>query len=326
MEIIAELGSVHDGSFGNAIKLIELAAKVGATVAKFQLHISEEESTLDAPSPSFFKEENRYEYFNRLSFTDSQWREIVSVCHSHSIKFGCSVFSIKALDQILSYNIDVLKIPSGEVSNIPLINMIAECDVPVHLSTGMSTWSEIDEAVEILARKNLSIFQCTSLYPTNPSQVGLNVISEMQTRYGFPIGFSDHTQGFEFSVAAVSLGASLIEKHLTFSRQMYGSDAFNALEPSEFEAMCKGLRNIELAMLNPIDKNHLVNLIEVRKTFQKSIYASRFIPTGEVITVDSVKFLKPDVGISARHWKTVVGKKSRRDINSGEVILKEDVE
>lgn len=326
MEIIAEVGSVHDGSFGNALKLIDLAKECGATTAKFQLHSAEHEMVKNAPSPEYFSTESRFDYFERLSFSNQQWRSIRAHCESVGIKFGCSIFSIEALQMLTQdIGVDVLKIPSGEVTNIPLIEECSKFGDEIYLSTGMGSWEEIDKAVKILERNNLSIFQCTSIYPTAPKKVGLNVIKEMKDRYARPIGFSDHTLGIEFPIAAVALGATIIEKHLTFSRKMYGSDAFNALEPAEFKAMSTCISNINESLESPVDKNDLDDLVIMKKTFQKSIYASKRIKIGSIITRADLVFLKPDEGISAAHYKELYGRKAARNIEIGEVIHLSDL-
>jgi N,N'-diacetyllegionaminate synthase len=328
VEIIAELGSVHDGSFGNALKLIDCAADSGATIAKFQLHIAEAETTKNAPSPSYFSLENRYDYFNRISFNKSQWLEIKEKCHSVNLKFGCSPFSLEAVDFLLDVGVDVLKIPSGEVTNHPLIACVAKANREVHISSGMSNWDEIDLAMKLLQEVDkLVLMQCTSLYPALPAQVGLNLISEMGKRYerkGLSIGFSDHSRGIAMPIAAVALGASAVEKHLTFSRKMYGSDAFNALEPGEFAEMCAGIKEVRESLNHPVDKNQLEVFNENRAIFQKSIYIRRSLKQGETLTLDKVKFLKPGTGISPSEWSLIEGKKATHDLPEGKILKSED--
>ncbi len=330
MEIIAEVGSVHDGSIGNAKKLIEVSAKSGASVVKFQCHIPEDESTLDAPNPSYFSGESRFEYFKRIQFTKNQWAELRDHCHRNNVKFACSVFSIESLRLLISINADIIKVPSGEITNVPLLNEIRDTCVstPIYLSSGMSTWEELNAAVDILSFNNLSIFQCTSLYPAEPQNIGLNNIDTMLQIYNFPIGFSDHSRGIEMSIAAVALGATLVEKHITFSRDMYGSDAFNALHPDEFCQMSAGIRNVKRAMENPFDKNsvnEIAEMSEMKKTFQKGIYAKYVLEPGELISIQKLNFLKPEKGVPARLLDTVVGSVVKRRIPAGNPIYYEDI-
>ena len=330
IEIIAEIGSVHDGSFGNAIKLVECAAESGATVAKFQLHISSAETSENAPNPSYFNSESRFDYFNRITFSKSQWLEIKERCHSLGIKFGCSPFSIEAVDFLLEVGVDILKIPSGEITNHPLIEYVAETGLPIHISSGMSTWAELDEAIAILTPvQNLCVMQCASLYPAPPLKIGLNNILEMKNRYEskrVSVGFSDHSTGIVMPIAAVALGARAIEKHLTFSRKMYGSDAFNALEPLEFKEMSLGIRAVEIALQNPVDKDNIEDFIENRLIFQKSIVAGRNLAKGESISLECVKFLKPANGLLPSEWKKITGRRINRNLPAGHLISFEDFE
>jgi N-acetylneuraminate synthase len=319
--IVAELGSVHDGSFGNAMKLIQLAADVGANVAKFQLHIAHAETTLDAPSPSFFSEESRYKYFERIAFTVEQWTQLYQMAKSKNLQFGCSVFSSESLNQLLNTGVDIVKIPSGEVTNISLLKEVAHTCNRVHISTGMSNFKEIDVAVEILSQvEELVLFQCRSQYPVPADKIGLNVIKEFTQRYGIPIGFSDHSTGVEMSIAAIALGAIAVEKHLTFSRNMYGSDASNALEPNEFSILATGARNVWTALQHSIIKDDISELMEVRKVFQKSIAVKTSLDLGHVIAESDLIFLKPETGIPASEINTVIGRRLSRPLPAGSII------
>jgi len=330
MEIVAEIGSVHDGSFGNALHLIDTANSVGATIVKFQHHLASAEMTPNAPAPSYFNFENRFEYFERISFTDLQWKRLIAHCKYAGVKFGCSVFSFESLHKMIDFDIDALKIPSGELSNTPLLELIAETmegsKTQVFLSTGMSDWKEIESAFETLKHLNLSLFQCTSLYPTSPEKIGLNVIGEMLEKFQVPVGLSDHSKGTELAIAAVALGASLIEKHLTFSRQMYGSDAFNALEPEEFKTMSRQINNVRAAIQNPVDKNNLEDLMEMRQIFQKGIYLKIDLKNGETIKMEDLAFLKPDVAIPSSMHRVVIGKSLNKNKVAGSILTWSDLE
>ena len=256
--IIAEIGSVHDGSFGNACQLVKVAAAAGADVAKFQTHIAEAETLRDAPAPAYFRGEPRWEYFKRTAFSEQQWMGIKLACENAKIEFLSSPFSEQAVDLLERVGVGSYKIPSGEVTNLPLLERIAATGKPVYLSSGMSNWAELDAAVAVLRKGGpLSVMQCASAYPCEPERAGLNVICEMARRYGLPVGFSDHVEGFAAALAAAALGATVIEKHLTFSRQMYGSDAANGMEPSDFEKYCRGLRDVWSMTGHPVDKDDL---------------------------------------------------------------------
>ena len=243
--IIAEGGSVHDGSFGNAKKLCKVAKDCGADAIKFQIHIAEEETLFNASNPIHFKEEKRFDYFKRTSFSLSQWKELKKHCQKLKIDFFVSVFSIEALKIVKKLKLKYIKIPSGELTNFPLLKEISKIKSKILLSTGMSNLKEINSAVKILNKKNLVIMQCTSLYPTQNKQVGLNVLKYFRKKYkNYEIGFSDHTNSFASAIASVTFGVNFIEKHLTFSKEMYGSDAKYAFEPKQFKKYCDEIRNI----------------------------------------------------------------------------------
>tara|TARA_E500000318_G_scaffold108316_2_gene118967 strand:- start:2302 stop:3288 length:987 start_codon:yes stop_codon:yes gene_type:complete len=310
MKIIAEVGSVHDGSFGNACKLIELAAKCGADVVKFQTHIAEAETLKDAPQPPYFKGEPRLEYFQRTAFSGLQWKELRRLAHANKVEFLSSPFAIEAVDLLEGVGVDAYKIPSGEVSNVPLLERVAATGKPVLLSSGMSNWMELDRAFSSLqGSSKITVMQCTSAYPCPPELVGLNVISEMKDRYGLEIGFSDHCEGVAAAFAAAALGATVFEKHLTFSRQMYGSDAANAMEPEDFKLYCDGLREIGRMRSSPVDKNNIAIYSDMKRIFEKSIVAARSLSVGTEVVFSDLAFKKPGDGFPAANYRHILGKK-----------------
>jgi N,N'-diacetyllegionaminate synthase len=315
--IIAEVGSVHDGSFGNACKLIELAATCGADVVKFQTHLAEHETLPTAPAPSYFQGEPRYEYFRRTSFTPSQWAYLRDQCQEFGIQFMSSPFSLEAIDLLEDLDVNSYKVPSGEVSNLPLLEKLSELGKPVHLSSGMSSWMELDKAVSILKGKvDLTVMQCTSAYPCPAELVGLNVISEIKFRYGVDVnvGFSDHTAGIAAGPAAAALGASIIEKHLTFSRKMYGSDASNALEPSDFTLYSHLVRETWAMMSNPVNKDNLTPFLEMKHVFEKSIVTARPVLQNSIIVRDDLAFKKPGDGIPSSDYLSLIGRRANKDL------------
>lgn len=326
-QIIAEIGSVHDGSFGNACKLIEVAAAAGADTVKFQTHLPEAETLHDAPSPAYFKGEPRFDYFRRTGFTLEQWRRLKAKCDEMSVTFLSSPFSIEAVDLLEEVGAAQYKIPSGEVTNIPLLERVVATRKPILLSSGMSDWAEIDRAVAVLrAGGPLVVMQCTSAYPCPPDQVGLNVLSEMAGRYELPIGYSDHTEGAAAAMAAVALGAVVVEKHLTFSRLMYGSDAVNAMEPAAFTKYCADLRSVWCMLDNPVDKDDLSPYSTMKLIFEKSIVAVRAMPSGTVIARSDLAFKKPGSGISAARYAEVVGRRLKRSVTSDHLFSEQDFE
>ena len=323
--IIAEIGSVHDGSFGNACKLIEAAATAGADAVKFQTHIAGAETLRDAPMPAYFKGEARFEYFERTGFSLEQWTALKHVCHENSATFLSSPFSLEAVDLLENIGVDAYKVPSGEVTNIPLMKRVAETGKPTLLSSGMSDWAELDAAMSALSHGGqLTIMQCTSAYPCPLEQAGLNVIGEMRERYGVGVGYSDHTSGFAAGVAAATLGASIIEKHFTFSRLMYGSDAANSMEPGEFAIFCEAVREAWAMAAAPVDKNDVTPYRDMKRIFEKSVVAARPIVAGSILTPDDLAFKKPGDGIPAAGYETVIGKTVKADLPADHKFVEDD--
>jgi N-acetylneuraminate synthase len=320
--IIAEIGSVHDGSFGNACKLISLAAKCGANAVKFQTHFGEFESLKNANRPSFFKDEDRIDYFNRTMFDFSQYKKFLYITALNKIDFMSSPFSIEAVDFLDKLNVKAYKIPSGELTNHPLLERVARTRKKVFLSTGMATWKEIDQAVKILRKnKDLIIMQCTSIYPCPPDKVGLNIISEFKDKYNLKVGFSDHTNDSVAAIGAVYLGATVIEKHITFSKYMYGSDAKNALEPNEFKIFCDDVKKASFISTNPIKKDTFFNFKNIKKVFEKSVVSKIDLIKGTKIKINHLSFKKPGNGISASRYKELLGLTLRKDIKKDTRIL-----
>jgi N-acetylneuraminate synthase len=328
--IIAEIGSVHDGSFGNAGQAVHLAKECGADAVKYQFHIAEAETLRNAPSPSYFTSESRWDYFHRTGFSSSQWHELKKLCDEVGIEFLTSPFSEEAVDILADLGMRRWKVPSGEVTNLPLLTRISAKGGPILLSSGMSDWSELDLAVNTIrkagAADRLTVLQCTSEYPCAPEHVGINVMEEMASRYGVPVGLSDHTSDIFAPIVAVARGGSVIEKHLTFSRKMYGSDARHSLEPEEFRRMVEGIRETEILISSRMNKDIVDHITKMKTIFEKSIVARRLLAHGTVLTKEDLNFKKPGTGISAARWEELVGRRLKRDKQEDEMILAEDLE
>jgi N,N'-diacetyllegionaminate synthase len=323
--IIAEVGSVHDGSFGNAIKLIELAAALEVDAVKFQTHIPEEETLRSAPSPGYFSSENRFDYFARTGFDKYQWAELKACADENGLAFISSPFSQLAVEWLLDIGASALKVASGEVTNLPMLQAMSDTGVPVLLSSGMSDWDEISVAVETLSGADITLMQCSSSYPCSYSDVGLNVLAEMRERYGIPVGFSDHTETNYAAFSAVAQGAVCIEKHLTFSKAMYGSDAPLAAEPEQFRDLVAGIRAITAINASAVDKSDSASYTDMKQIFQKSIVARRDIAAGEILSADALAYKKPGNGLSAARYKEVIGKKAKSAINQDDFIQLTDI-
>jgi N-acetylneuraminate synthase len=324
--IIAEIGSVHDGSFGNACRLIEAAADCGADAVKFQTHIAEAETLADAPAPSYFSAEPRMAYFRRTGFSEGQWRELASVANAAGVDFLSSPFSLEAVDLLERVGMIAYKIPSGEVSNIPLLEKVAATGKPVYLSSGMSDWSEVDAAMAALRDSPVTLMQCTSAYPCPPERVGLNVMLAMGERYQVPIGYSDHTLGSAAAVAAVALGAVTVEKHFAFSRMMYGSDAKHSMEPGEFRRFCADLREVALIIANPVAKDDLQPFADMKRIFEKSVVTAAGLKRGTKLAREHLAFKKPGDGISASRYRELLGRVLKQDLPADFKIRFEDIE
>jgi N-acetylneuraminate synthase len=324
--IIAEIGSVHDGSFGNAMKAIEAAAACGADVVKFQTHIAEAETLADAPMPAYFEGEPRFQYFQRTGFSIDEWRKLKEACATNGAKFLSSPFSLEAVDLLESVGADLYKIPSGEVSNVPLLERVAATGKLVYLSSGMSNWAELDAAVAVLRKGGqLILMQCSSAYPCAPERVGLNVMLEMQKRYGLPVGLSDHTLGQAACISAVALGARVIEKHFTFSRLMYGSDARHSMEPDEFKAFCSHVKEAAIIRANPVDKDDLQDYRDMKRIFEKSVVTARAVQAGQSLEAADIAFKKPGDGIPAARRTELLGRQVRHALAPDHKITWEDL-
>ena len=324
--IIAEIGSVHDGSIGNALKAVEAAAACGADVVKFQTHIAEAETIANAPMPSYFDGEPRMDYFKRTAFTFEQWKHIAHHCEEHNVRFLSSPFSIEAVNLLEEVGVEIYKIPSGEVSNLPLLERVSASRKKVYLSSGMSNWAELDQAVAVLRKGGpLTVMQCTSAYPCEPKSVGLNVMLEMQQRYGLPVGLSDHTLGHAACISAAALGATVVEKHFTFSRLMYGSDAQHSMEPGEFKEFCAHVKEAATIRENPVDKNDLQPYLDMKRIFEKSVVTAYALNAGQVLSASELAFKKPGDGIPASRQAELVGRKLRYGLPPDHMIKWEDL-
>jgi len=320
-KIIAELGSVHDGKLYMVKRLIKSAAKAGADIIKFQMHIADEETLINAPSPSYFISENRYDYFKRTAFKFSDWKKIIKYCKLNKVDFLCSPFSEKAVNILEKLKVKSYKVPSGELTNLPLIKKLKKTKKHIYVSTGMSNWREIDLAVKIL-KNNFTLLQCSSIYPCPIEKAGLNVIKQFQDKYKCKFGFSDHTLGCSASFAAASIGATIIEKHFTLSKKMYGSDAKHSMEPDEFKFFTKTIKEIWKILENPVNKNDLKIYKSMKRIFEKSTVAKIDLKKNVKLNMSNITFKKPSDGIRAFDYKKVLGKKINKDIKKDTIIKK----
>ena len=327
--IVAEIGNTHEGSLGLAKCFIKAAADCGVDAIKFQTHVFDSESLTNAPSPGYFKEEGRKEYFERTSFNIHQWTDLKKYTEEKcNIEFISSPFSLEAVDMLEEIGVGKYKIPSGEVTNIPLLVKIAKTGKKVLLSSGMSNWKDLDGAVKILKENGSSdivILQCTSEYPCPPEDVGLNVLIEMKKKYNLSVGLSDHTLGIASSIAAVIFGAEVIERHFTLSKLMYGSDAKHSLEPTELSLLVDCIRELEIILESKVNKDEIAyKLKNMKIIFEKSVVASCDIKSGTIIKEKHLAYKKPGDGISAKDYKKVLNKILKKDIKKDQKFKWED--
>ena len=319
---IAEIGMTHDGSFGLAIQLTKLAAQAGANVIKYQWHIPEYETTKNAPAPHYFKDENRYEYFDRTQFTYDQFETLHKLCKSLNVNSCISPFSIEAAKMSVDIGFDYIKIASGEVNNMPLIDYLSRIkSLKIIMSSGMSSIEEISRSLyKLRNHREFYLLQCSSIYPCPPEKAGLNYISYFSKKFRVNVGISDHTISDATAIAAAALGATAIEKHFTLSKDLYGPDASFSLDFDEFSKLSTSLDYVWAAMENKNIKKDTKAFKTMKKTFEKSIYAKKDITIGEKISIDNILFLKPLAKIHSSEYKKILNKRVARNIKKGQAI------
>ncbi len=329
--IIAEIGQAHDGSLGILHSYIDAVAATGVDAIKFQTHIAAAESSLEEPFRINFsyEDDTRYAYWDRMSFTKEQWIGIKKHCEEKNLEFLSSPFSLAAVDLLESIGINQYKIGSGEVTNFLILEKIAKTGKPIILSSGMCSFEELDAAVQLIQTfgNKLSILQCTTSYPTPPERIGLNVIGEMKQRYpGVGIGLSEHTSQVATGIAAVALGAEILEFHTVFDRRMFGPDASSSLTIDEVAALVRSVRFLEKALQHPIDKNDLSPYLGLKKIFEKTLAVNKNLPAGHEITFHDLEAKKPaQQGISANEFKNILGKKLKVAKSKYDFLKAEDL-
>ena len=329
--LIAEIAQAHDGSLGILHSYIDAVADTGVQAIKFQMHIAEAESSIHEPFRVKFSYEDatRYEYWKRMEFTLEQWKEIKQHCDVVGLDFICSPFSNLAVDWLEEINVHSYKVGSGEVTNFLLLEKIAQTGKPIIISSGMSSFDELDTTIEFLKKKKVdfSILQCTTAYPTSPEQYGLNVIAELKEKYRVPIGFSDHSAKIATGIAAVALGAELLEFHVVFHRSLFGPDTKASLTLEETKQLVEAVNEIYSANTNPIDKSNNDNFKELKSIFEKSLALNKNLSKGHVITFDDLESKKPKgYGISATDFEKVIGRTLNADKLQWDFLNVEDLE
>ncbi|WP_310557743.1 N-acetylneuraminate synthase family protein [Flavobacterium sp.] len=328
--IIAEIGQAHDGSLGILYSYIDALASTGVDAVKFQMHIAEAESSEHEPfRVQFSLEDNtRFDYWKRMGFSLAQWKDIKQHCDAVGLDFICSPFSNLAVDWLEEIGVEQYKIGSGEVNNFLLLEKIAQTGKPIIVSSGMSSYDELDQTIAFLNERkvNFSILQCTTAYPTEPEQYGLNVIPELIKRYNVPVGFSDHSAKTASCIAATALGATILEFHVVFDRQLFGPDSKSSLTIKETKDLVLAVRNISVALAHPIDKNNNDDFAGLKQIFEKSLAVNKDLPKNHILTFDDLEAKKPKgYGIDASRFQEVIGKFLNKDLKQWDFLNEGDL-
>jgi N,N'-diacetyllegionaminate synthase len=329
--IVGEVAQAHDGSLGMAHAFIDAIAAAGADAVKFQTHIAAAESTPDEPWRVRFsvQDESRYAYWRRMEFTEEQWHGLRQHAADRALVFLSSPFSIEAVELLIRVGVRAWKVASGEATNASMLDCMVATGLPVLLSTGMSPVDEIDVIVTRIRRRQtpLAVLQCTSAYPCPPEQVGLNLLEFFRKRYACPVGLSDHSGTVYPGLAAVTLGAEVLEVHVTLSRETFGPDVAASVTTSQLRHLVEGVRFIEAMQAHPVDKDRVANqLASVRSAFTKSVVARVGLPIGTVLRAEHLAVKKPGTGIPAARLGEVVGAHLRRSVKADQVLTEADIE
>jgi len=327
--IIAEAGVNHNGNINLAKKLIDIAADAGADYVKFQTFKASMLATQQSPKANYQnettgKKQTQFQILKNLELTDEMHIKIIKHCKKRKISFFSTAFDIQSLNYLKKLGLNFFKIPSGEINNFPYLQRVACFRKPVILSTGMATMDEIKQALNILekkgiSRKNITILHCNTEYPTPLDNVNLKAMCNIRKKFGAAVGYSDHTLGTDVAIAAVALGASVIEKHFTLDRKLPGPDHKASLLPAELKRMIRSIRNIEKALGDGIKQpspSELKNIPIVRK----SIVATKKIKAGELFTEKNIGTKRPGTGISPMLWKKVIGQTASKNFEIDELI------
>lgn len=330
--IIAEAGVNHNGSLELAKKLVDAASFAGADIVKFQTFKAENLVSKKAKKADYQIEntknieESQFGMLKKLELDIDAHNVLIDYCAEKNIKFLSSAFDLDSLDELVKLGIDIFKIPSGEIDNLPYLRKIGAYNQQVILSTGMSTLSDIEKALDILIsagtnRDKITILHCNTEYPTPMVDVNLHAMVTIRDAFKLSVGYSDHTLGIEVSIAAVALGATVIEKHFTLDKNMVGPDHIASLEPDELKAMVSAIKNVKSAMGDGIKK--LSNSEAKNKPIaRKSIVAKTIINSGEIFSEKNITVKRPGTGISPLEWDKIIGTKADKFYNEDDLLEK----
>jgi N,N'-diacetyllegionaminate synthase len=328
--IIAEAGVNHNGSIDLAKKLIDVAAAAGADAVKFQLFKAENLLTKNAQKAAYQIKntedlnETQFEMIKKLELDQAAHRELIAYARSKAIIFLSSPFDEESIETLVALGLDIFKVPSGEITNLPYLRRLGRLNKNIILSTGMSTLDEVKRALALLvdagtAQDKITVLHCNTEYPTPFVDVNLRAMMEIKNACGVAVGYSDHTLGIEVPIAAVALGASVIEKHITLDKNMLGPDHRASIDPDELTKMVAAIRNIEQALGVPI-KTFTASEAKNRTIVRKSIVAKKMIKVGEVFTEENIAVKRPGLGLSPMLWDDVLGQVAKKTYQEDEFI------
>ena len=327
--IIAEAGVNHNGDAALARALVAAAAGAGADIVKFQTFNADRLVTKGATKADYQRgatpaDETQHAMLRKLELSTAMHEELLEQCRKHGIEFFSTAFDTDSLSYLLELGMRRLKIPSGEITNLPLLRRIGASGLPVILSTGMSTLGEIEAAIDVLEkagtdRRDLTVLHCNTEYPVPMAEVNLLAMHSIREAFGVKVGFSDHTEGIEIAIAAVAMGATLIEKHFTMDRGLPGPDHRASVDPGQFAQMVRAIRNVEVAMGDGI-KRPSPSEIHNRPIARKSLVAARPIAAGELFSAENLAVKRPGTGVSPMRLDELTGKVAHRAFDTDELI------
>lgn len=334
--IIAEAGVNHNGDINMAKKLIDAGVEAGVDYVKFQTFKADKLVSRDAKKADYQSknigdnDDSQYNMLKKLELSHDDHVELMAYCNDRNIKFFSTAFDVDGVHYLNDLGLELFKVPSGEITNYPYLKAIASFNKPVILSTGMCTEAEIKDAVEVLTTEGLSIqlisiLHCNTEYPTPMKDVNLKAMLSIKKEFGVEVGYSDHTLGIEVPIAAVAMGAVIIEKHFTLDRNLPGPDHVASLEPDELKQMVNAIRNIEEAISGSGVKEPSDSEMKNIAIARKSIHINRDLPKGHIITDNDIIALRPGDGISPMQWNNIVGKELIADKNRFDKLLLTDI-
>jgi len=328
--VIAEAGVNHNGDLEKARALVDVAADAGADFVKFQTFTADKLVAANAPKAEYQKQstgadESQHEMIRKLELSHAMHDDLIAHCAGRGVRFFSTAFDMESLDYLAGLGLERFKVPSGEITNLPYLRRMGSYGRPVILSTGMSNLEEIGDALHVLEcagtkRRDITVLHCNTEYPTPMCDVNLRAMLSIRDAFGVEVGYSDHTPGIEVSLAAVALGATVIEKHFTLDRSLPGPDHQASLEPDELRALVRSIRNVERALAGDAIKRPSPSELKNIGIARRSIVAARPIAKGEIYSAENLTAKRPGTGISPMRWDEVMGRRASRDYGPDELI------